>query len=147
MPWTPAYIGLLCSPDSTSLCRQNLGKNSGPPLDQILDPLVNSNESVNSSESTNMLQICPNCPRLQMGAKLGFWIPTHCWIRNFPDGGANPQGGGTNLLFCQIFPTTCMKMNEIGSGGRTRVSGAHFRSAKVAPLLSAKTSIKFDYNI
>ena len=30
-PWTPANIGLLRSPDSASLRRQNLGKNFWPP--------------------------------------------------------------------------------------------------------------------
>ena len=33
-------IRSLCSPNSTSLHRQNLGKKFWDPLDQILDPLV-----------------------------------------------------------------------------------------------------------
>ena len=32
-------------------------------------------------------------------------------------GGANPQGGGANLLFGQTFPENCMKMKEFGSTG------------------------------
>ena len=28
-------------------------------------------------------------------------------------GAVNPKGGGTNLLFGQIFPESCMKMKEI----------------------------------
>ena len=38
------------------------------------------------------------------------------WIQDFPDGGggANFQGGGTNLLNCQNFTKNCMKMKEFG---------------------------------
>ena len=32
-------------------------------------------------------------------------------------GGANPQGGGANLLFGQKFPKNCMKMKEFGPRG------------------------------
>ena len=32
-------------------------------------------------------------------------------------GGANPQGGGANLLFCPNFPENCMKMKEFGPRG------------------------------
>ena len=32
-------------------------------------------------------------------------------------GGANPQGGGANLLFGQKFPENCMKMNKFGPRG------------------------------
>ena len=37
-------------------------------------------------------------------------------------GGANPQGGGANLLFCPIFTENCMKMKEFGPGGGGRAS-------------------------
>ena len=42
-------------------------------------------------------------------------------IQDFPDGGANTQGGCANLSFGQIFPENSMKMKEIGLG--TRVPG------------------------
>ena len=35
-----------------------------------------------------------------------------------PDGDANPQGEGTNLLFGQFFPKNCIKMKETGHEGR-----------------------------
>ena len=38
-------------------------------------------------------------------------------IQDFPDGGeggANPQGGDTKILFGQFFPENCIKMKEIG---------------------------------
>ena len=46
-------------------------------------------------------------------------------------GGANLQGGGTNLLFCQIFPENYMKMKEFepGGGRGTHIPDGHLRSA------------------
>ena len=43
----------------------------------------------------------------------------------FPrQGGANPKGGGKNLLFGHFFPENCMKMKEIRPGGGARIPGA-----------------------
>ena len=44
-------------------------------------------------------------------------------------GNAKPKGGTKNLLFGQVFPENCMKMNEIGPGGH--IPGAPLRSATV----------------
>ena len=44
-------------------------------------------------------------------------------------GGANPQGGGTNLLFGKKFPENCMKMKEFGPGGRMFLVPTPLRSA------------------
>ena len=46
-------------------------------------------------------------------------------------GGANPQGGGANLLFCPIFPKNCMKMKEFGPRGGGGASLAPLRSVNV----------------
>ena len=37
-------------------------------------------------------------------------------------GGANPEGGGANLIFGQKFPENCMKMKEFGPRGGKRAS-------------------------
>ena len=37
-------------------------------------------------------------------------------------GGANPQGGGTNLLFGCKFPENCMKMKDFGPRGAGHAS-------------------------
>ena len=81
----------LCSPDFASLCRQNLGKKFlGPPLDQILDPLL-------------LLFPC-----LYLVADPGF-----------PKGGdANHKGAGANLVFGSIAPKNCMKIKKIGLAER-----------------------------
>ena len=45
-------------------------------------------------------------------------MPSLQWrIQGFPRGGANPQGGGANLLSGQKFSKNCMKMKEFGLGG------------------------------
>ena len=42
----------------------------------------------------------------------------------FPrEGGANPQGGGANLLFGQKFPENCMKWKNLDPEGG-RIPGA-----------------------
>ena len=38
-------------------------------------------------------------------------------IQDFPDGGSQPQRGGANLLFGQLFRENCMKMKENGPRG------------------------------
>ena len=40
----------------------------------------------------------------------------------FPRRGRQPQGGGANLLFGQIFAENCMKTKEIGSRGCTSLT-------------------------
>ena len=48
-------------------------------------------------------------------------------------GGANPEGGGANLLFGQCFPKNSMKMKEIGPGGG-RTSLARYLDPSMALL-------------
>ena len=43
-------------------------------------------------------------------------------IQDFPDGGANLQGGGTNLLFDPIFPDNCNKTKEFEPRGEEDTS-------------------------
>ena len=51
-------------------------------------------------------------------------------IQDFQDGGgANFQGGGINLLFNQIFPQNCMKMEEFGPREGARIRSTPLRSA------------------
>ena len=48
-----------------------------------------------------------------MDRKCSFYLPLTVADLGFPrGGGANPQNGGTNLLFGQTFPENCMKMKE-----------------------------------
>ena len=39
-------------------------------------------------------------------------------IQDFPEEGANPRGGGANLLFYKIVAQNFMQMKGIGSGVR-----------------------------
>ena len=45
-----------------------------------------------------------------------------CGSRMSQTVGTNPQGGGANLLFGQIFLENCMKMKEVASGGRASLA-------------------------
>ena len=49
-----------------------------------------------------------------------------CRVQCFPEGGANPKGGGVNLLFRQILPH---KMHEIKGNPPLR-SATHVGQAK-----------------
>ena len=47
------------------------------------------------------------------------------WIQDFEDSCANPNGGGTKLLFWPIFPQNGMHMKEIGLGGEEGARPSH----------------------
>ena len=73
-----------------------------------------------------------NFTRLILG--LEHWNGYHPiqWrIQDFPDGDTNFQGGGTDLLFCQMFHKNCMKTKEfLPRGGRDFLTSP-LRSANV----------------
>ena len=54
---------------------------------------------------------------LALGGRVDFTVADPGFPRR---GGANPPGGGTNLLFCPIFTKNCMKMKEFGPRGGAR---------------------------
>ena len=57
-------------------------------------------------------------PQCRYRKRLTYSRPVQWRIQDFPEeGGANPQGGGANVLFGQKIPENCMKMKEFGPRG------------------------------
>ena len=48
---------------------------------------------------------------------MGVSSTSQCQIQDFPKRGANPRGGGTNLLFDNNISENCIKMKETGLRG------------------------------